>query len=430
MNQIKCPHCGELFSVDESSYESIVSQIKNEVFKEELHEKLEQQGIQFEKDLKIQLAKSEFSVEKSINEKEIEILELKNKLSYSEKEKQFAVNNKEQDLKEKLNEKETMIQKLLHEMSLKDKDSQLVIQNSLAAKDKKLSELENQLILTKKEAQIESQKLNDYHQKELKIKEEEIQRYKDFKSKQNVKLLGETLELHCQNAFNQVRTMGFKNASFGKDNDSKDGTKGDYIFRDYDENGVEILSIMFEMKNEGDDSVNKQKNEKFFAKLDKDRHDKKCEYAVLVSILESDNDVYNTGIADVSYHYEKMYVIRPQFFIPLISLLKNAALNVLAYKQEVHIMRQQNVDVVEFEKQLDDFKSKIGTNFRLASEKFMKAVEEIDKSIKNLQNTRDYLISSEKNLRLANEKADDLSIKRLTKNSPLLKKKFEEIGND
>jgi hypothetical protein len=334
--------------------------------------------------------------------------QLKNQVENADQKTLTEVFKKEAELKEQLNHKEQSLKALEAKIELSKKESQLQTQQILSSKEKELQDLKTQLEVT------------------IKIKDDEIQRYKDFKAKQNVKLLGENLEQHCQTAFDQVRMMAFKNAKFGKDNDAKDGTKGDFIFRDFDDQGVEILSIMFEMKNEGDDSATKQKNEQFFKKLDKDRNEKKCEYAVLVSTLEADNEVYNAGITDVSYQYEKMYVVRPQFFIPMITLLRNAALNVLSYKQEVHLMRQQNVDVVEFEKQLDEFKTKFGYNFRLASERFKKAIDEIDNSIKNLQNTKDALLSSEKNLRLANDKAEDLTIKKLTKNSPSLKEQYEK----
>jgi len=264
----------------------------------------------------------------------------------------------------------------------------------------------------------------------IKMKEEEVERYKDFKQRQSTKMIGESLEQHCESQFNKLRSTAFPTAYFEKDNDASSGSKGDYIFREVDENGVELISIMFEMKNEGDETATKKKNEDFFKELDKDRNQKNCEYAILVSMLEADNEVYNEGIVDVSHRYEKMYVIRPQFFIPLISLLRNSARNALSYKQELQMVRNQNIDIANFENEMEDFKSAFGRNYRLASEKFDSAIQEIDKSIARLNKVKENLMSSGNNLRLANDKADRLSIKKLTKNSPSLKDKFDELGNE
>ena len=261
----------------------------------------------------------------------------------------------------------------------------------------------------------------------IEMKEDEVERYKDFKQRQSTKMIGESLEQHCESQFNKLRSTAFPTAYFEKDNDASSGSKGDYIFREVDENGVELISIMFEMKNEGDETATKKKNEDFFKELDKDRNQKNCEYAILVSMLEADNEVYNEGIVDVSYKYEKMYVIRPQFFIPLISLLRNSARNAMAYKQELQTVRNQNIDIANFESEMEDFKDKFGRNYRIASEKFSAAVQEIDKSIARLNKVKENLLASENQFRLANDKAEDLSIKKLTKNSPLLKEQFNEL---
>ena len=270
----------------------------------------------------------------------------------------------------------------------------------------------------------------DQYKNQLKLKDETISFYKDFKAKQSVKLIGETLEQHCEIEFNKVRMSLFKNAQFGKDNDAKSGSKGDYIYREYDEHGLEILSIMFEMKNENDDSSNKKKNENFYKELDKDRNEKKCEYAVLVSMLEPENEYFNAGIVDVSYVYEKMYVVRPQSFIPMITILRSAALNSLKYKQDLALMQRQNIDITNFESELEVFKTGFSKNYQLASRKFMEAIEGIDKTINQLQKTKEALLSSENNLRLANDKADNLTIKKLVKNNPTMKAKFEDLKNE
>ena len=274
---------------------------------------------------------------------------------------------------------------------------------------------------------MEIRNVVDQYKNQLKLKDETISFYKDFKAKQSVKLIGETLEQHCEIEFNKVRMSLFKNAQFGKDNDAKSGSKGDYIYREYDEHGLEILSIMFEMKNENDDSSNKKKNENFYKELDKDRNEKKCEYAVLVSMLEPENEYFNAGIVDVSYVYEKMYVVRPQSFIPMITILRSAALNSLKYKQDLALMQRQNIDITNFESELEVFKTGFSKNYQLASRKFMEAIEGIDKTINQLQKTKEALLSSENNLRLANDKADNLTIKKLVKNNPTMKAKFDEL---
>lgn len=390
MNQIKCPHCGEVFTVDQKSYADILSQVRNQSFDKEVQAQLEHFKAMHEKDLVAEKLRFEQQLKSSITEKESELKALESKLS------------------------------------LLDKDNQIKLQQTLSSKDQELTDIKSKLEIEKRQSEIEKQALKDRYLNELKIKEEELERYKDFKLKQSTKMLGETLEQHCEIEFNRLRMTAFPKAIFEKDNDARSGSKGDYIFKEFDDNGVEIISIMFEMKNEGDETATKKKNEHFFKELDKDRHEKKCEYAVLVSLLEADSELYNTGIVDVSYMYPKMYVIRPQFFIPLISLLRNAALNALSYKQEAHLMKQQNIDVTKFEEELLSFKDSFSKNYELASRKFHTAIDEIDKTISHLQKTKDALLSSENNLRLANNKAEDLTIKKLVKNNPTMQEKFSK----
>lgn len=409
MQEIKCPKCGEIFQVDESGYASIVKQVRDKEFTKEIESRKAQ--FESEKDNAVQLAKLE--AEKLFNEKlskketelaetevkkDKEIAELKNKLANFDKDKELEINK----LMTKLN-------------------------NELTEKESHITTLKGEKALTEKECQLKEQSLKEQYEEKLRFKDEEIARYKDFKSKLSTKMVGESLEQHCEIEFNQLRATGFKNAYFEKDNDAKTGSKGDYIYRDKDVEGIEFISIMFEMKNEMDTTSTKKKNEDFLKELDKDRREKNCEYAVLVSLLEPESELYNAGIVDMSHRYPKMYVIRPQFFIPIITLLRNAAGNSLEYKRELEIIKAQNVDVSNFEAEMNDFKDKFSRNFRLASEKFQKAIEEIDKTIDHLQKTKEALLSSENNLRLANNKAEDLSIKRLTKNNPTMAAKFEEL---
>lgn len=387
MNQIKCPHCNEIFTLEESSYKKILNQIKDDVIEKELHNKLENIKVKHEK---------------QILEKEFEL----NKI---------------------LNQKEQTLNTLEVQLELSKKELELQSQTLLSKKEKELQDLKNKLILEKKQYTLDITNLEQNHQKQLKIKEEELQQYKDFKLKQSTKMIGESLEVHCETQFNSIRMTAFPNATFGKDNDSSSGSKGDYIYREHDDNGVEILSIMFEMKNEADTTASKQKNRSFLKELDKDRKEKNCEYAILVSLLESDSELYNSGIVDVSYEYPKMFVIRPQFFIPIISLIRNASLNALKYKQEAHLMKQQNMDITQFENELETFKTSFSRNYKLASNKFKIAIDEIDKTIKHLQKTKEALLSSENNLRIANNKADELTIKKLVRKNPTMKAKFDKI---
>lgn len=409
MQEIKCPKCGGIFQVDEAGYAAIVKQVRDKEFTQEIQSR----ESQFEQDKAnaVQLAKldTQKQYDEILKQKELLIAELK-----SEKEKEIS------ELKNKLNsfdkDKELEINKLVNNMNLEltNKNNQI---------DKLLGEKE----LSEKEFQLKEQNIKNTYETELKYKDEEISRLKDYKLKLSTKMVGESLEQHCEIEFNRLRATGFQKAYFDKDNDAKSGSKGDYIYRDYDPNGGEFISIMFEMKNEMDTTSTKKKNTDFLKELDKDRREKNCEYAVLVSLLEPENELYNTGIVDMSHCYPKMYVVRPQFFIPIITILRNAALNSLEYRNELAIIKAQNIDVSNFEAEMNDFKEKFSRNFRLASEKFHKAIDEIDKTIEHLQKTKEALLSSENNLRLANNKAEDLSIKRLTKNNPTMEAKFAEL---
>ena len=426
MSQIKCPNCGEIFTVDESSYADILSQVRNQAFQDEVHEKLEELKLMSEQKKENEKLQLKQQLQDELQKKEDEIKNLKYQIDSNNQNKKLEILDVENKLKENLNKKDQELLELKSRIEIIQKDVELKLQQELSAKEKAFDELKSKLELDRKEAEIEKHSLKQNYEVLLKNKEEEIERYKDFKLKQSTKMLGETLELHCEVEFNKIRMTAFPNAVFEKDNDAKTGSKGDYIFKEYDQNGVEIISIMFEMKNEGDETATKKKNESFFKELDKDRNEKKCEYAVLVTLLESDNELYNSGIVDVSYLYPKMYVIRPQFFIPIISLLRNASLNALKYKQEAHLMKQQNIDVSKFEDELNKFKTGFANNYRIASEKFKKAIDEIDKTIDHLQKTKDALLSSENNLRLANDKADNLTVKKLVKNNPTMERKFNE----
>ena len=398
MQEIKCPKCGEVFQVDESGYAAILKQVRDREFLKEI----ESREVQFETDKKNALALSRIEAEKEFNEKlskkEAEIAELKNKIESFNKDKELEISK----IQSKMNEQ-------------------------LLQKDSEFAQLKSENEIALREFQLNEQSLKDKYESQLRFKDEEIERYKDFKAKLSTKMLGETLEQHCEIAFEQLRATGFKGAYFGKDNDAKTGSKGDYIYRDYDSDGNELISIMFEMKNESDTTSTKKKNTDFLKELDKDRREKKCEYAVLVSRLEPENELYNNGIIDMAHYYEKMYVIRPQFFIPIITILRNAALNSLEYKRELMLVRNQNIDVSNFEAAMNDFKDKFSKNYRIASEKFQTAIAEIDKTIDHLQKTKDALLSSDRNLRLANDKAEDLSIKKLTKDNPTMQAKFAAL---
>ncbi len=411
MNEIKCPNCGTIFKIDEKQYDSIVKQVRDSEFKNEIATRQEQ----YEKDKNqaIKLAENE----------------LEKKLSTMLKEKDLEITKLNEELKSKKQLEDSLVEntkiKTANEYKEEIAKLNIKIKELENEKDKNISSLKSQLELDSKEYALKEKNIKDVYENKLKDKDEMIAYYKDMKARQSTKMIGESLEVHCNNEFNTLRPL-FPNAYFEKDNDARTGSKGDFIFRDYDDEKTEIVSIMFEMKNEADMTATKHKNEDFFKELDKDRKEKKCEYAVLVSLLEIDNDYYNTGIVDVSYRYPKMYVIRPQFFIPLITLIRGAALNALEYKKEMLVLQNKNIDISHFEENMNAFKSGFAKNYRIASEKFSKAIEEIDKTIDHLQKTKEALLSSDKNLRLANNKAEELTIKRLTRNSPTMAKLFEE----
>lgn len=414
MNEIKCPNCGTVFKIDEKQYDSIVKQVRDSEFKNEIATRQEQ----YEKDKNqaIKLAENE----------------LEKKLSTMLKEKDLEITKLNEELKSKKQLEDSLVEntkiKTANEYKEEIAKLNIKIKELENEKDKNISSLKSQLELDSKEYALKEKNIKDVYENKLKDKDEMIAYYKDMKARQSTKMIGESLEVHCNNEFNTLRPL-FPNAYFEKDNDARTGSKGDFIFRDYDDEKTEIVSIMFEMKNEADMTATKHKNEDFFKELDKDRKEKKCEYAVLVSLLEIDNDYYNTGIVDVSYRYPKMYVIRPQFFIPLITLIRGAALNALEYKKEMLVLQNQNIDISHFEENMNAFKNGFAKNYRIASEKFSKAIEEIDKTIDHLQKTKDALISSDRNLRLANNKAEELTIKKLTRNSETMAKLFAEEQN-
>ena len=423
MNEIKCPKCGTVFQIDEREYDSIVKQIRDKEFEHELHIRDEQHKQDKENSIKLAEANLSSKLKEELNKKDLELTNLK----YELKVKEEQVSNKlEKEYNEELNKKTLEITDLKNQIKIKDTESELAIKDTIAKKDKELNDLSNELSLSKNEYLLKEKNLKESYEEKLKNKDEQIAYYKDFKARQSTKMIGESLEVHCSNEFNSLRTL-FKNAYFENDNDVKTGSKGDFIFRDYDYEGTEIVSIMFEMKNEADETSTKHKNEDFLRELDKDRKEKNCEYAVLVSLLEIDNEYYNNGIVDMSHKYEKMYVIRPQFFIPLITLIRGIAINSLGYKKELATIRNQNIDISNFEEKMESFKEGFGRNYRLASEKFKKAIDEIDKTIDHLQKTKEALLSSENNLRLANNKAEELTIKKLTSGNETMAKMFEEL---
>ena len=423
MNEIKCPNCGTIFKIDETEYDSIVKQIRDKEFEKEIS--LREQEHTKDKESAIKLAEAHLREEltKQVTDRDLEITNLKNELKTKEEQTQSKL---EQEYKDELNKKDLEISELKNKIKLQESKNELEIQKAITEKDKRISDLSSELVVKSKEFELKQNSIKDSYESKLKDKDEQIAYYRDFKAKQSTKMIGESLEQHCSIEFNRLRPL-FKNAYFDKDNDARTGSKGDFIFRDYDDEGNEIVSIMFEMKNEADTTATKHKNEDFFKELDKDRKEKKCEYAVLVTLLEADNDYYNDGIVDVSHFYDKMYVIRPQFFIPLITLIRNLANKSLEYKKELEIIKNQNIDITNFEENINAFKEGFGRNYRLASERFAKAIEEIDKTIDHLQKTKEHLLKTDDNLRLANNKAEDLSIKKLAHNNPTVTKMFEEL---
>lgn len=424
MREIKCPKCGTVFQIDNADYASIVSQVRDEQFETELHERgklLEQKR---QSDLNLAREKSKRELEAQLAAKDALIANIKAQVKQQVIESNAKHDAEITSLKAQLAQAQS---DAANEKSKAETERKLAVTEAVSKVEKERDNLNAKLENQASRSQLELQTTKDKYENALKLKEEEIAQYKDLKAKLSTKMVGESLEQHCQNEFNKLRMMAFKNAYFEKDNDARTGSKGDYIYRESDEAGNEIISIMFEMKNQNETTATKHKNEDFFKELDKDRREKHCEYAVLVSLLESDNEYYNTGIVDVSYRYSKMYVIRPQFFIPMITILRNAALNSMDYKRELTLVRNQNIDITHFEENMDAFKNAFSRNYNLASKKFQTAIDEIDKTINHLQKTKEALLSSENNLRLANNKAEDLTIKRLTKGSPTMRQKFDEL---
>ncbi|MDB1779841.1 DUF2130 domain-containing protein [Eggerthella lenta] len=445
MNEIKCPHCGEMFTIDEAGFAAILKQVRDAEFDKEVrrHEQL----LTSEKQQAVQLAVAEAlaKAQGDAAQKEARIAELEARLQAEQREREnqqrLAHAERERALADAVATKDARIAELEQRVEAQGRafeaEKKLAVEQARSALERERDALAAQVALKDAEKSQATSALKEQLAIELKAKDDiiaykegEIERYKDMKARLSTKMVGESLEQHCETEFNKIRAAAFPRAYFEKDNDASEGSKGDFIFRECDEEGNEIVSIMFEMKNESDDSSHRHKNEDFFKKLDADRRKKGCEYAVLVTLLEPESELYNQGIVDVSYRFEKMYAIRPQFFLPMISILRNAALNSMAYKAELAVVRNQNIDITNFEEQMETFKSGFARNYDLASRKFQTAIDEIDKTILHLQKTKDALVSSENNLRLANNKAQDLTIKRLTRNNPTMKAAFEALAEE
>lgn len=462
MNEIICPHCNKAFKIDEAGYADILKQVRDSDFENQLHERLELAEQDKRAALELAQAKAAVELQNAASAKDSQIQELKSKLDAVELERQLAVTQalsaveRERDalahelqqmqleqqaavtlaeaklaneLQKTTASKDAEIQDLKSKLTATTIEQKLAISEAVGAVEKERDELRNGLQRIELEKNLVEKSLKEKYETQIKDREEAIERLRDMKARLSTKMVGETLEQHCDIEFNRIRATAFPNAYFEKDNDSRSGSKGDFIFRDFDAAGTEIVSIMFEMKNESDETATKKKNEDFLKELDKDRTEKNCEYAVLVSLLEPDNDLYNAGIVDVFHRYPKMYVVRPQFFIPIITLLRNASLKSLAYKAELAVVKAQNLDITRFETQLDEFKTSFGRNWRLASEGFEEAVKRIDDAIKDLEKTKDALYKSANNLRLANDKAEDLTIKKLTRGNPTMASKFADLKN-
>ncbi|GJQ60919.1 MAG: DUF2130 domain-containing protein [Candidatus Scalindua sp. AMX11] len=463
MNEIICPHCKKAFKIDEAGYADILKQVRDSEFEQQLHERLEL--AENDKRNAVKLAKEQVSneLQKETAAKDVEIQELKAKLDAGEVAQKLAVAEamkvveKERDaltnelkqarqdnetasklaeaihsnqLQETSAKKDAEIQELKANLSANEIAQKHAITEAVNAAKKERDQLKSDLERARLEKQLAETSLKDKYETQIKDRDDMIERLRDMKARLSTKMVGETLEQHCETEFNRIRATAFTRAYFEKDNDTRTGSKGDYIFRDSDESGTEIVSIMFEMKNENNETATKKRNVDFLKELDKDRNEKNCEYAVLVTLLEPDSELYNSGIVDVSHRYQKMYVVRPQFFIPIITLLRNAAQNSLKYKTELAIVKAQNIDITNFENELDAFKTGFARNYELASKKFKTAIDEIDKTIDHLQKTKDALLGSENNFRLANNKADDLTVKKLTKKNPTMAAKFAELRND
>ena len=433
MENIRCPNCGTVFQVSESYYESIRHQIRDKEYEKDIASKEKQFTAEKDAAVAEALRNAERSYAESASEKDRKIGEMELLLSKKESEIGSAVLAERMKAQENLSKLEARLAAADNALDLARKEAEIgrkeaaaAAEKSLAEKDAEILRLNGVLKASESESALRIHTEKEKYEALLRLKDEEIERYRDFRARLSTKMIGESLETHCMDEFNRMRQAAFPSAYFEKDNDARTGSKGDFIFRDYDD-GVEYISIMFEMKNEADGTGKKHRNEDFFRELDKDRQEKGCEYAVLVSMLESDSDLYNSGIVDVSYRYEKMYVIRPQFFIPMITLLRNAARSSLGYRKQLQTIQNQNIDITHFEEALDDFREKFGRNYRIASERFRTAIEEIDKSIQHLQKIKDNLLASDNNLRLANSKAEELTIRRLTRNNPTMKAKFDEL---
>jgi hypothetical protein len=462
MNEIICPHCGKAFKIDEAGYADILRQVRNSEFNSELHDRLEQaerekqtalalkeaevtNALRAEassKDAEIERLRAELvaadvaknlALEQSVGAMERERDALKQELEAKKLEQQSALELQKAQLEREsqvtIAAKETELQELRAKLNNKGLEQQLAVTEAVGAVEKERDELKSKLQQAESERKLGEQSLKEKYETQIRDRDEAIERLKDLKAKLSTKMVGETLEQHCEIEFNRIRATAFQRAYFEKDTDARTGSKGDFIFRDFDADGTEIVSIMFEMKNESDGTATKQKNEDFLKELDKDRNEKKCEYAILVSLLEPESELYNGGIVDVSHRFPKTYVIRPQFFIPMITLLRNSAMNAVQYKSELALIKSQNIDVTNFERDLEDFKSAFGRNYDLASKKFKTAIEEIDKSIDHLQKTRDALLGTDRNLRLANDKAQEVTVKKLVRKNPTMAKKFVEAGS-
>ena len=425
MNEIKCPHCGTVFTVNETQYSELLAQVRTSEFQSEIHARLKQE-------LALAQQKAKNEQQTLLAEKAQEIANLQHQIEAFSTEKELLKKEVEQDLAQRLLDKDKQVQQLENQLETLRLEHENNLQKSLTAVEKERDEAKNQLRLQEKENQLSLSSVKQNYEAQLKAANEQVEFYKNFKAQQSTKAIGESLEQYAESEFNKVRSYAFPRAYFGKDNEvsSASGSKGDFIFRELDENGVEIISIMFEMKNEADTTKTKHKNSDFYKELDKDRREKNCEYAVLVTMLEADNDYFNTGIVDVSHEYDKMYVVRPQFFIQLIGLLRNAALNSLQYKQELALVREQNIDITHFEEDLETFKVAFAKNYNSASTNFKKAIDEIDKSIKRMEEVKRFLTTSENQLRLANNKLDDVSVKKLTRKNPTMKKKFDDLKGE
>ncbi len=431
VEEIKCPHCSKAFKIDEAGYADIAKQVRDKEFEKQVQERLLLAEDERASAIKLEKSEAEKELQALASKKNKEIDDLKATIAGSETTAKLLVSEAVAEANKtkgkEISELQDQLTELKSSAKASDSEKELAVHKAVSNIEKERDKAKNDLEIAHKEHKLIKQSLDEKYKVQIQERDDAIERLKDMKAKLSTKMLGETLELHCENAFNQIRATAFPFAYFEKDNDASSGSKGDYVFRDKDGDEVEIVSIMFEMKNEGDETATKKKNEDFLKELDKDRNQKNCEYAVLVTMLESESELYNTGIVDVSHRYRKMYVIRPQFFIPIITLLRNAALGSLSYKQELALFKAQNIDITDFEDRLESFKSAFGKNYKLASKQFQDAIDEIDKSITHLNKTKDALLSSSRNLRLANDKAQDVTLKRLTRGNPTMAGKFKEL---